>query len=213
MKRYLTYILLIISSICYGQIYSTANSNIQYNGFQSSSYYNQPIRGYNTINYNTQRIGYTTKTGYSTYKGTYNPYNKSYNKNNYYGGCPRRSPGRPDPNNSDSVGDDWRMNNNHSTLERIWGYFTDPDYESYNKNWPYLINDDYWDEFMAKYGDTEYGEYARKWYENRGLPFPGDPFADPVGEFPISLLLICAFGYAYYKKYKNDKQSLQKQNK
>ncbi len=206
MKRYLTYILLIISSICYGQIYSTANSNIQYNDFQSTSYYNQPIRGYNTINYNMQRIGYTTKTGYSTYKGTYNPYNNSYNKNNYYGGGrPRRSPGRPDPNNPDSVGDDWRMNNDYSTLERIWGYLTDPDYESYNKNWPYLINDDYWEEFMAKYGDTEYGEYARKWYENRGLLFPGDPFADPVGEFPISLLLICALGYVYYKKYKNDK--------
>jgi len=204
MKRYLTYILLIISSICYGQIYSTANSNIQYNGFQSTSYYNQPVRGYNNydrdINYSSPRFGYRTSIGYSTYK-------KSFNLNSIHSGETYYIPSySSDPNYS---GENSSYKGGPRKVSGIGGWW---DW----LNWGMLhgVPSSVSNEEMYAYRDyvNNGGTYSyNDWYNNiynvspGGPPSPDDPFADPVGEFPISLLLICAFGYAYYKKYKNDK--------
>lgn len=213
MRKYLIlHILLFVFILtCKSQMYSTSPYIQQrpgFNTYQAKTINEPPSLGYS----NGGRIGYSTYKketflGTNYYRGVYTP---SYGGTTYgstglggYSGLPRRSPGRPDPNNPDSVGDDWRMNNDHSIWERIGGWLTDPDYESYNENWPYYVDADYWNEFMAIYGNTKYGDYARSWYESRGLPFPGDPMPTPIDDIPV-IVLICFICIYFFHKRKNE---------
>lgn len=139
------------------------------------------------------RIGYTTEYA----NGQFNSSHFIDNSSSYR--SPRRSPERPDPNNPDSIKDDWRMNNDHSTLERIWGWITDPNYTSYDANWPSYINEDYYIEFMSKYGDTPYGSTFDSWWREKH-PGQTPPWEAPVGDMPW--ILGGMFIIAYIIRYK-----------
>lgn len=63
MRNFLLCIVLFVSVAGYGQMYSTANGRSRRTGHYRSSYGTSSLYGYSS---GSQRIGYTTHTGYTT---------------------------------------------------------------------------------------------------------------------------------------------------
>lgn len=195
MKRFIICnILLLLYTICFAQMYETTSAPLRTRqigyttnygySFNQSSCGVTPIHANNITfrsvnNHTYSNFRYTnTYMPISTYRGSTSSYG------NRPGGGPRKSAQRPFSGNFLEDLADW------------WRIYTDSD-------WPGYVDEDYWDEFLAAY--PEYEDEAREWYENQGMHFPGDPddpFMEPIGEFPIALLLLLIFGYVYYRKRK-----------
>lgn len=186
MKKIIISLLILFISIgCLGNTYSQLNNDPNYK----------------------YRIGYSTKYGnsfnqnvmppsYQMY-GTYNkPYTGGYSP--ITASTPRKSPQRPDPNNDD--GDDWRMNDDYSTWQRIWGAIFDNDYESYDSNWPSYVEPDYWEWFLENY--PEYKDYVEQWFEQHP-DAPNNPFKTPIGDNLVLLIFLAL--WCIYKNLKNDR--------
>ena len=223
MKWTLLNILLLINILVYGSSYNHCSNyynrsnniptqyeyrrigyttNYSNGNFNSSVYQTHSNFGYTTLH----RNNYTTV---HTYSGTYHPGNTS-------------RPGASHPRrvtvyNGSGETDQTPGGNSDSS---DWLYMQDGD-----GNW-YCSKDGgiTW----YKWEEKSYGSGILGWLEYLGDLFagttetwsttpttppensshwasdPDDPFLTPVGEFPISLLLIMIFGYAYYKKKKNE---------
>lgn len=191
MKRYLIYILLIISSICYGQIYNTANSNIQYNNFQTTNYYNQPIRENSYENYNNSKFGYRTSTGYSTYKEDFK-LGSICSGETYYTPSYSRGPKRV----SGTGWLDWIMWGVHHDVPSS---ASNEDMNAYYNAWKNNKGLSWEDWYSSAYGSDS---------DPEGPPSPENPYANPIGEFPIGLLLILLFSYLFYKVKINNKRTM-----
>lgn len=218
MKRYLLYILLIINSICYGQIYSTGNR--MYGTMSTPSYDNyKNINGGSNVGYSSPNIGYSTSKYGMT--NTYNMYERQYN-NVYSGtynpgsssrsGQPRRVKGYTidgDSINTDGMGNPsdpskgmWLDGYNYYYEDNYWyrGHYDKRGNYIYEK-WSSVFDADWL--FWNWYSGRNPGDDAIQYYQNNPKPHPYDPYADPIGEFPIGLLLILSFLFVYYKKLKN----------
>lgn len=144
------------------------------NSFQTNSTH------YTFKSVNIHQNGMVTNTG--NYKPAVNHHSPS---TSYKPGVPRKSAERPYSGELFEDFVDWlRMN-------------TDSD-------WPSYVDEDYWEEFLAKY--PEYEDEARKYFEERGMYFPGDPedpFAEPLeGEIIVLSLFALVYGINCYKNRK-----------
>lgn len=194
MLRKLTYILTILFTIYSIPIYGNYNNPYSYSGYRSTSIYIEPAR--KPVTQNSGRIYQSTYApGYNSnhtfHYGMNSGLNSNYNTG-YSGagrpGGPRRSPERPDPDNSWS--DWWRMN--------AW------DWLGGDSNWPEYVDDDYWSIFWELYGDSEYGDYAQEWWEQN---HPGEtpPWAVPIGDPGIAPLILATSLYIFIKRRKRIK--------
>ena len=217
MKRYLIYMLLLISSAYYGQIYSV--NHRMYGTMNTPSYDNyKNINGGSNIRYSNPNIGYSTSSfgrinTYNMYERQYeNVYSGTYNPgNNSRPGQLRKVHGYT--SEGEYVGDDngkesdfwessyeyywdgehwWRRRKSGGGLFKLeWQMYTNDLW-----NWHWSIFEEIW----KSHPNTSTTPQS---YQNNPRPHPDDPYADPIGEFPIGLLLILSFLFVYYKKFKN----------
>lgn len=199
-KILILYILLCVFALnSNAQMYSTSpyiQQRVGYSNYQEKNNDNQSSLGYS----NGSRIGYT-----SQYINVYKPNaNFSYDDKGYfnqeqdnYMPNMRRSPGDK-ANGSETVTVDgysatiswnveagflglayWVITYSDGTSETFWGTFNQAKSHA------------------ARVAADKAKAQAEKMASN-----PGDPYADPIGSFPLGLLLILAIIYSYYKKRK-----------
>lgn len=195
MKRFLLYILLIINLMCYGQHYT----------MHSTSMYN--IEKINQPTIHTSNYGYTTKYGYVQNNDiqdfynydynsnlTYNSYESAYESDYSHPGKPRRAIGDHESGSETITVDGYTAIISWSVDANIIGLiywtitYSDGTQETYWGSKSSAIN----------HAKSVAREKAREKAEKMAS-HPDDPFADPVGEFPIGLLLILMFSYLFYK--------------
>lgn len=183
-------LLCIFTLTCNAQIYETSiqTRRIGYTTNYGNSF-KQPVQvnnnfgtSFNSVNIHRNSIMtggrvYTPSTLFSG-RGYYS------HSSSVYGSSQRRSPQRPYSGGSGEDFLDWLRIN-------------------FTSDWPQYVDDDYWDELKSI--DTDAYDYAVQWFEKQGKHFPedqDDPFADPIGNFPIELLVLLILGYVYYRKRK-----------
>ena len=149
---------------------------------------------------------------------TYNMYERQYN--NVYSGTynPESSgmPGGPRKvhgytANGEYVGDD-NGDENHFWENGYEYYWDENNKQWWRKNinsngfwsWQIYTHEFGWHWSFIKHGLKNHPDplITPQSYKNKPQ-HPYDPYADPIGEFPIGLLLILSFLFVYYKKFKN----------
>lgn len=218
MKRFLILnIILFLSLTCVSQIYETANdrvcnigytTNYGYSGFQSTS--------------STLHATMPNYTGSSRISGMSVRHTNYGNKSNLYSGTyipgSTSVPGASRPRRItvyDGNGNSMETPGGASDPEGIYMYdestgkwYYSPDnggtwYEWREKQWgdgwlSYIIggifggNGTTW-----RTVKTDPSENSSHWASD-----PDDPFLDPIGDYPIELLVLLILGYVYYRKRK-----------
>ena len=221
MKRFLILnIILFLSLTCVSQVYETANgrarnigytTNYGYSGFQSTS--------------STLHATMPNYTGSSRISGMSVRYTNYGNKSNLYSGTyipgSTSAPGASRPrritvyNGDGETGQTPGGNKDSSS----WLYMQDADgnwycskdggntwfkweEKNYGSGWNFDLVSYLWD---LAIGNTETWsttpitppENSSHWASD-----PDDPFLDPIGDYPIELLVLLILGYVYYRKRK-----------
>jgi hypothetical protein len=166
-------LLFVFTIVCNAQMYSTSSYIQQRPGYNV----------YQTKTVSTQpTLGYSNgaRIGYSTYRETYTPSR---------GGGSQSKPGGPRKVSGWGWVDWFAWGRGHGVPSSASNEDMEAYYNYYQTN-PDLSYEDWYASVYGSGSDPE------------GPPSPGDPFADPIGNFPLLLLLPLVIGYCFYRKKK-----------